>query len=187
MANKLFRYQVNLVPLAVENTNRSVFRDALNAIPYLLYEVEQLNTGEKVVINKPGGKRNFGRLSRDDFMVFIYNPAEESLWLISHSELLDDLIQKSDSEPTAIRRIISSLLFVCHGGEPEEALQMFHPSDCIGLPCETILKVYKWIWGQEDCNYPTGEGRWLSMNAILKHFGFTKEDVEGTNYDEVGA
>jgi len=31
-----------------------------------------------------------------------------------------------------------------------------------------LLKVYKWIWGQEDVNYPNGEGRWLSMNALIE-------------------
>ena len=178
MANKLFKYHVNLVPLEIENTERSTFRDTLNAIPYLLYEVEQLSTGEKIVINKPGGKRNFGRLSRDDFMVFIYNPTEESLWLISHSELSDDLSEKSEFEPSTFNKILSALLFVCNGGEPENAMLTFRPSDCIGIPCETILKVYKWIWGQEDCNYPKGEGRWLSMNGILEQFGITKDDLE---------
>ena len=68
-----------LVPLEIENQEPTVFRDALYNIPYLLYEVENLKTGDIIAINKPGGKRNFGRLSRDDFMVFIYNPSEESL------------------------------------------------------------------------------------------------------------
>ena len=39
------------------------------------------------------------------------------------------------------------------------------------LPGESpklLLKVYKCIWGQEDCNYPTGEGRAMSMKGILK-------------------
>ncbi|MFQ7317452.1 MAG: hypothetical protein ACLRO0_01620, partial [Massilimicrobiota timonensis] len=84
MANKIFKYKVNLVPLEIENDEQHAFRDKLLNIPYLLYEVETLQTGEIIAINKPGGKRNFGRLSRDDFMVFIYNPDEESLWLISH-------------------------------------------------------------------------------------------------------
>jgi len=178
MVNKLFKYQVNLVPLKIDNTDREVFRDSLNAIPYLLYEVEQLSTGEKIVINKPGGKRNFGKLSRDDFMEFIYNSAEESLWLISHSEILEDLIRKYKVEPAITKQIISALLFVCTGGESDEAIQQFHVSDIIGLPCETILKVYKWIWGQEDCNYPKGEGRWLSMNGILEQFGISREDID---------
>ena len=180
MANKPFKYNVNLVPLKIENTERAAFKDMLNAVPYLLYEVEQLSTGEKIVINKPGGKRNFGRLSRDDFMVFIYNPSEENLWLINHSDLLNDLIQKNESMPAAIKKIIASLLFVCNGGDPEEALDIFQPVDNVGLLCETILKTYKWIWGQEDCNYPKGEGRWLSMNGILTHFNLTKDDLEET-------
>lgn len=91
MANKIFRYDVNLVPLEIENQEQNAFRDELLNIPYLLYEVENLRTGEIIAINKPGGKRNFGRLSRDDFMVFIYNPYESSLWLISHSELVQIL------------------------------------------------------------------------------------------------
>jgi len=26
--------------------------------------------------------------------------------------------------------------------------------------------IYKWIWGQEDCNYPDGEGRDISMKLL---------------------
>ena len=44
-----------------------------------------------------------------------------------------------------------------------------------GLEIEKLLKVYKWIWGQEDCNYPNAEGRWLSMNAILSEFNLKKD------------
>ncbi|MCC8047875.1 MAG: glutamyl-tRNA amidotransferase, partial [Oscillospiraceae bacterium] len=83
MANRI-KYNVNLVPLDIKNKEQDAFRDELNNIPYLLYEVETLATGEMIAINKPGGKRNFGRLSKNDFMVFIYNPEKQSLWLISH-------------------------------------------------------------------------------------------------------
>ena len=31
---------------------------------------------------------------------------------------------------------------------------------------ELLLKAYKWIWGQEDCNYPEGEGREMSMSLL---------------------
>ena len=68
----IFSYDVNLVSLNIANQEQDAFREELYRIPYLLYEVEELSTGEKIAINKPGGKRNFGRLSRDDFMVFIY-------------------------------------------------------------------------------------------------------------------
>ena len=62
MINKIFKYNVNLVPLRIENQEPDAFRDKLNDIPYLLYEVENLSTGEIIAINKPGGKRNFGSL-----------------------------------------------------------------------------------------------------------------------------
>lgn len=176
MSNKIFKYDVNLVKLQIENQEQDAFRDELNNIPYLLYEVENLATGEIIAINKPGGKRNFGRLSRDDFMVFIFNPDEQSLWLISHGEISDDIAEKYDYDKRNALLLIEGLYNVCCGDEPDEVIYRLRLKDTIGIPVETILKVYKWIWGQEDCNYPTKEGRWLSMNALLDRFNVNVED-----------
>ena len=33
---------------------------------------------------------------------------------------------------------------------------------------EALLKVYKWIWGQEDVNYPTGKGRNMSWEPLAE-------------------
>ena len=176
MSNKIFKYNVNLVPLRIENQEQNAFRDELNNIPYLLYQVENLTTGEIIAINKPGGKRNFGRLSRDDFMVFIFNPCEQSLWLISHDEISDDIAAKYDYDSEQALELIKGLYYVCSGSEPDDVLNKLHLQNTVGLPVETILKVYKWIWGQEDCNYPTREGRWLSMNALLARFNVNVED-----------
>lgn len=178
MANKIFRYNVNLVPLNIENQEQNAFRDELNNIPYLLYEVENLATGEIVAINKPGGKRNFGKLSRDDFMVFIFNPSEQSLWLISHGEISDDIAVKYEYDEESAILLIEALYHVCCGAEPDDVISRLRLKDTVGIPVETILKVYKWIWGQEDCNYPTKEGRWLSMNALLDRFGVSIEDFK---------
>lgn len=176
MSNKIFKYDVNLVKLQIENQEQDAFRDELNNIPYLLYEVENLATGEIIAINKPGGKRNFGRLSRDDFMVFIFNPDEQSLWLISHGEISDDIAEKYDYDKKNALLLIEGLYNVCCGDEPDDVIYRLRLKDTIGIPVETILKVYKWIWGQEDCNYPTKEGRWLSMNALLDRFNVNVED-----------
>lgn len=177
MSNRIFRYNVNLVPLHIENQEQNAFRDELNNIPYLLYEVENLSTGEIIAINKPGGKRNFGRLSRDDFMVFIFNPCEQSLWLISHSEIIDDITYKYNYDEREALLLIEGLYNVCCGDEPGDVIDRLQIRDTIGLPVETILKVYKWIWGQEDCNYPTKAGRWLSMNDLLDRFRVNIEDI----------
>ena len=52
MSNKIFKYNVNLVPLRVANQEQNAFRDKLNNIPYLLYQVENLASGEIIAINK---------------------------------------------------------------------------------------------------------------------------------------
>ncbi len=178
MPNKIFKYKVNLVPIEIENQEQNAFRDELLNIPYLLYEVERLATGEIIAINKPGGKRNFGRLSHDDFMVFIYNPDEESLWLISHSEISDDITVKYEFDSQSAVLLIEALYRVCCGDEPDCVIKKMNLKNTVGIPVETILKAYKWIWGQEDCNYPTKAGRWLSMNAILERFKLDAKDFE---------
>ena len=94
MSKNLFNYPVHLVKLDVSNDERYAFMEKLLALPYLLYEVETMKNGNKIVINKPGGKRNFGRLSRNDFMVFIYYTNTGDLWLISHDEIRVDIRKK---------------------------------------------------------------------------------------------
>lgn len=178
MANKPFKYDARLVVLNVPNSEQETFRKQLLNIPYLLYEVETLSNGDKIVINKPGGKRNFGRLCRDDFMVFIYHLSDNTLWLISHTELFDDIIRKRDYDLDKALEIVRGLYLVCCGQEPDNIIKKLKLTNLVGLPIETIFKVYKWIWGQEDCNYPTKQGRWFSMNAILGAFGKTTGDFE---------
>lgn len=173
MAKNLFNHNVSLIPLNIKNAEQNIFRMQLMNIPYLLYEVEQLSTGEKIVINKPCGKRSFGRLAKNDFMVFIYTPDNEGLWLISHEEILEDLRIKYQTDQKETENIIRGLLDVCNGEEPDNVINKRKIKNINGLESEKLLKVYKWIWGQEDCNYPNAEGRWLSMNAILKTFNIT--------------
>lgn len=176
--SNIFRYPVNLVPLKIDNKEPSAFRDELYEIPYLLYEVERVSNGDIIAINKPGGKRNFGRLSRDDFMVFIYNPDDSSLWLISHGEISDDVAEKYDFDRREAERLIEGLYRVCCGAEPDLVIRRLGLQDTVGISVETLLKAYKWIWGQEDCNYPKKAGRWMSMDALLERFGFCAEDFE---------
>jgi len=70
-ANK-FNYPVTLIPLNIPNKPKVIIMiEILNKIPYLLYGVEALEHGRKVVINKPWGKRSSDKLSKNDFKVFI--------------------------------------------------------------------------------------------------------------------
>jgi hypothetical protein len=165
----VFNYPVHLVPLKIENNARGKIEKNLIEIPYLLYDVETLSDGKKIVINKPGGKRNYGRLSKHDYMVFVFSPDSNELWLISHAEIYQDIVNKLETDKTYGVQVIDALLNVCNGLEPNVILKKFAPNNSIGIPFETILKVYKWIWGQEDVNYPPPlEGRWKSMNELIQ-------------------
>lgn len=178
MMNKIFKYKVNLLPLDIPNAPQDIFRAELNGIPYLLYQVEEMKNGSVIAINKPGGKRNFGKLSRDDFMVFIFDPYEESLWLISHDDISDDISEKYAYDEEEAFLLVKGLYKVCCGEEPDDVIAELGLQNTVGIDVETILKVYKWIWGQEDCNYPTQKGRWLSMEAIMHRFGLCEEDLK---------
>ncbi len=164
------RYPANIhaVQISVKNLPRNEFRTELEALPFLVFEVERISDGRTVCITKPGGKSAWGHMKIHDFMVWIYDPAKKEFWRISHKEIYDDLVAKIDADQAGANRVIKALDLVYQGAEPDEALQQFPniDDDLPGQSAEVILKVYKWIWGQEDCNYPTGKGRAMSMTPI---------------------
>ena len=177
MSKNIFNYPVQLVKLDISNDERHSFMEKLLSLPYLLYEVETMKNGNKIVINKPGGKRNFGRLSRNDFMVFIYYTDTGNLWLISHNEIGEDIKTKYEDNSEMTIKLLKGLFYVCNGAEPDLIIEKLGLEDTVGIDVETLLKVYKWIWGQEDCNYPNQKGRWLSMDGLLEEYRIDKESL----------
>jgi len=165
----IYTHSIQLEVLNLKNSNKEEFRSALEALPYKGYEVEQIADGRKIVITKPGGKFSFGTIKRDDFMVWIYKPKDESLWLISHKNILEDLKIKAQTDPVATKQVIEALRRVYEGEEPNEVLGSYAFSNMAGELPETLLKAYKWIWGQEDVNYPTGKGRAMSWEGLKKN------------------
>jgi len=175
MANKrkqkknVYAHEIDLTPLRIRNQEREKFRMELERIKYRGYEVEQVSDGRKIVITKPGGKFVFGTVKRDDLMVWIYQPKDNSLWLISHKNILEDLEEKGRVSAKDTVQIINALERVFHGEEPEETLRQIKLNNPCGEEPETLLKAYKWIWGQEDCNYPPPlQGRDMSMKGITE-------------------
>jgi hypothetical protein len=164
----IYTHEIDLTPLTIKNQERDKFRKELERIKYRGYEVEQLSDGRKIVITKPGGKFVFGTIKRDDFMVWIFQPGDNSLWLISHKNILDDLEEKGKISPADTIQIIDALERVFHGEDPDDILQQVRlKNPCKEAP-EVLMKAYKWIWGQEDCNYPPPlQGRDMSIKAIL--------------------
>lgn len=163
---------IRSVPLQVPNAEREAFRSALEAIPFLGYEVERLADGRTICITKPGGKYAFGRMKVQDFMVWIYDATASVAWRISHREIREDIEAKLQADPKMGKLLIWALNRVREGDEPDVVLANpklagLTVGGLPGEPADAILKVYKWIFGQEDCNYPTGEGRDMAMGGIL--------------------
>jgi len=166
MKRNIYTHEIELINLKIKNRPREEFRKLLEKVKYRGYEVEQLVDGKKIVITKPGGKFVFGRVKREDFMVWVYNPNDSTLWLISHKDIYNDLEEKGEIDSKETIKIIDALERVFDGEEPDEVLKNSELTISFGEPPEVLLKAYKWIWGQEDCNYPEGEGREMSMKSI---------------------
>lgn len=157
--------------MRIKNAERSEFVARLEEIPYRGYEVEDIADGRRIVIVKPGGKQAWGKMRKEDFFVFIYSPSEQSLWQITHKQILEDLTQKAGADRIATIDILKAFEKVYKGEEPDDVLQAVRLNNPIGENPEALLKAYKWIWGQEDVNYPTGQGRgmsWEGINALLQ-------------------
>ncbi len=182
MAKKnIYTHEIELQKLTIKNDERHKFASEIEKIKYRGYEVENISDGRKIVITKPGGKFTFGTIKKEDFMVFIFNPTSKTLWLISHQNILDDLIEKGKANTKETLNIISALEEVFNGSEPDVVLKKKKLNNPVGENPEALLKAYKWIWGQEDVNYPTGKGRSMSFEGILELRKSLKSSIKGKN------
>lgn len=151
----VYFHEINTTKLVIPNINNNDFQKKLEEIPYLLYEVEQINDGRKIVINKPGGKNVFGSVKREDIMVFIYLPTDKSLWLISHKDIKNDLEEKFKESKEQSKVYVDILKKVFNGTEPSDLSNDIKKLNFQNSENpDVIIKALKWIWGQEDCNYP---------------------------------
>lgn len=164
----IYSHNIDLKKLRIKNAHSSDFSKELEKIPYRGYEVEKVSDGRKIVIVKPGGKQTFGRIRKEDFFVFLYKPQEKTLWQISHKQIYDDLVEKSKYDKNKTIRILEAFEKVYYGQEPDQVLKESPLINPYGESPEALLKAYKWIWGQEDVNYPTGKGRAMSWEGWEK-------------------
>lgn len=168
MAKKnIYIHSIDLIPLVIRNAPRETFAEQVRQISYRGYEVEQCDDGRKIVITKPGGKKaKYGTPLKEDILVFIYKPSDQSLWQISHRQILDDILAKCEENPIEGKKLIDLLERTLNGEEPNDFISDIRSlSFQSGEQPEELIKAYKWIWGQEDVNYPNGDGRFLSWGA----------------------
>lgn len=168
----IYTHDIDLKKVSIKNASSKDFATAIEKIPYRGYEVEDISDGRKIVIVKPGGKQAFGKMRKEDFFVFIYNPQEQTLWQISHNQIYDDLFEKSQNDKKQTIELLQAFERVYMGEEPDAVLEKMKIDTSTSENPEVLLKAYKWIWGQEDVNYPTGKGRAMSWE------GWKKENKE---------
>lgn len=164
----IYKHTIDLKKLNIKNAKREEFVKKLEEIPYRGYEVENISDGRKIVIVKPGGKQSFGRIRKEDFFVFIYDPKKQTLWQITHKQIFDDILEKSKKNPSETIKILEAFERVYNGEDPDDILKNTSFENPCGENPEALLKAYKWIWGQEDVNYPTGKGRAMSWEGWKK-------------------
>ena len=173
MARKnIYTHTIDLALLNIKNAPRAEFAEKVREIEYRGYEVEQCGDGRKVVITKPGGKRVFGHPKKEDILVFIFDPRDNSFWQISHKQILDDVKMKCEEDVEKGKALIALLERTFNGEEPNDFIDEINAlSFQSGEHPEELIKAYKWIWGQEDVNYPNGDGRnmsWSAYQELLK-------------------
>jgi hypothetical protein len=169
MAKNIYQHSIDLKKIEIKNSEKNIFSEKLIDLPYRGYEVESLANGKKVVITKPGGKSIYGRPKKEDFLVFIYNQEVNSLWQISHKQIFEDVEQKSIESKSETIKLINLLERTLNGEEPNDFIEEIQKLNFnCGESPETLIKVYKWIWGQEDVNYPAGEGRLMSWHSFVE-------------------
>jgi hypothetical protein len=164
----IYQHSIDLKKIRIKNSDRESFVKELEEIEYRGYEVEDISDGRKIVIVKPGGKQSFGRIRKEDFFVFIYSPNEQTLWQITHKQIHDDLVEKAKNDREETINILQAFERVYNGEDPDDVLKEINLSTPSGENPEALIKAYKWIWGQEDINYPTGKGRAMSWEGWEK-------------------
>ncbi|MBM4285326.1 MAG: hypothetical protein FJ128_08755 [Deltaproteobacteria bacterium] len=164
----VYTHDIDLKKLEIKNAPSKEFAMATEKIPYRGYEVENISDGRKIVIAKPGGKQVYGRMMKEDFFVFVFNPQEKTLWQITHDQIYNDLLEKSKIDRNQTKTLLEAFERVYLGEEPDDILIDLKVNIDSGEIPEVLLKAYKWIWGQEDVNYPTGKGRAMSWEGWEK-------------------
>lgn len=152
------------------------------------YWVSQDISGYRVFIKKPGVKPG----SPKDIAVSISYPNGSSK-SPTHKLLVSDYKQKCQDNPEIADALFSQIEQVMEGNEPDWQLE----GDCPGLPVKILLHALKWVWIQEDRNYPPPRLQGRRMNwstyllywhgdidlhskegeAFLKKYGYTDNEI----------
>ena len=141
--------------LKIENSSPTIFREKLVAITggnsknnQKRYTVEKLQDGTVLEIRKPGFKGD------NDFQVWVDDGSKE--WMPAFEEILKDFSHKISIDKVKFETFYYDFICKVFKGKDPDDLSLDVKTD--GLSYEYILKVLKWWFGEEDCNYPMSKG-----------------------------
>ena len=142
----LYQHSIDLKKICIDNTDKDSFSQKLMNLPYRGYEVEELPDNRKIVITKPGGKNVYRATQKEDFIVFIYNPCNDSLWQISHYQILDDIKNKVRENKEEAKKFLSLMERVYNGEEPADFINDIRALHFVsGESPEVLIKVLIYI------------------------------------------
>ncbi len=125
------------------------------------YFVTKEIQGHKVSIKKPGLKPGYPK----DIAVSIHYPNGMSK-SPTHPSLISDFLNKYNADTKAGKVIFSQLEKLQNGEEPDG---IDEKEEYPGLPMAILINSLKWIWIQEDRNYPQPRylGRRMSWASYI--------------------
>lgn len=131
-------------------------------MPYSnIYDIEKLKKAAKNFGDKRNTVKKFldgselitehGRKSNNDFKI-IYKSQTGKEKLYKHEEIFEKVKNSSNKD-----NLLKDIDLVFSGKPPSNSYNGFE---------EVILEFLKWVFIQEDINYPRGKGRKLTLEAL---------------------
>lgn len=126
------------------------------------YNVETCSNGKKVYLLRPTWL-NKGL----DFQINLEGFKSKSQEAPKHGDLISDLEDKKHESPEKYKQLRQAIDEVYGCVEPEDALKK-HAGVTFksGLSVDTVLKLLKWLFIEQDLTYWNNSGRRMFMNAI---------------------
>ena len=159
----------------IKNDKYDVFAEKVANIPDGCHYVEIMEDGGVIKITKPG---YLGALDFKVQLVAMFNNEFKTIETPSHANLLQEFVDAYTVSKDNGDILMNEALRVFHGEEPR--LDEVRSVEGTARTPEYILKSLKWIWAQEDINFPMPKylGRRMSGHRLC-------EVAHVVSYDEV--
>lgn len=126
------------------------------------YYVETCEDGKRIYLLRPSWlNKGF------DFQINLEGFRSKSNEAPKHDDIIGDLAKKKKESPRNFRKLRGLIDFVYECEEPDEVLETHEiHSYSSGLPVDSLLKILKWMFIEQDLTYWNNSGRRMLMGKI---------------------